>query len=57
MMKIHYAKHHGTTKKAACLPGTYAPTIQTENCYPCPPGTACESEGTIHATICKPGER
>ena len=30
--KGHYAEHPGTIESAACLPGFYAPTIQTDKC-------------------------
>jgi len=50
-----YAELLGTIKAANCLPGFYAPTIETKICYPCPPGTACEGEGMYIATLCPPG--
>lgn len=50
-----YAELSGTIKAASCLPGTYAPTIESVTCYPCPPGTTCESEGMSIATLCAPG--
>ena len=53
--KGHVAEYLGTVEAAACLPGTYAPTIQSDKCYPCPSGTSCETEGLIEADICPPG--
>ena len=50
-----YAERKGTVSPARCLPGKYAPTLQTEACKPCPPGTACENDGMAVATICSPG--
>lgn len=29
--------------------------IQSEECYPCPPGTTCAEDGTSVADICPPG--
>jgi hypothetical protein len=37
------------------LPGTYAPTIESIVCYPCPPGTACEQTGLSVASLCPQG--
>ena len=34
----HFAEYAGTVEAAACLPGYYAPTVQSTHCYPCPPG-------------------
>eukprot|EP01029_Cantina_marsupialis_P009699 TRINITY_DN2249_c0_g1_i2.p1 TRINITY_DN2249_c0_g1~~TRINITY_DN2249_c0_g1_i2.p1 ORF type:complete len:4493 (+),score=1584.60 TRINITY_DN2249_c0_g1_i2:343-13821(+) len=45
----------GMVKAASCLPGTYAPTIESVYCYPCPPGTQCDNDGMDAATICPPG--
>lgn len=53
--KGHYAKLLGTIHPAVCLPGFYAPTIESTECIPCPPGTACEVEGLFSAEICPPG--
>ncbi len=53
--KGHYAELPGTTKAAACLPGFYAPTIESSECQPCPPGTSCEVEAMAVADICPPG--
>jgi hypothetical protein len=39
----------------ACLPGFYAPTIENEKCYTCPPGTSCTVEGLWEAEECPPG--
>jgi hypothetical protein len=50
-----YAELEGTIQQASCLPGYYAPTIETVSCYPCPPGTSCETEGMVIADICPPG--
>lgn len=50
-----FAENEGTIQPARCLPGTYAPTIQTVTCIPCPPGTSCEAEGTIEPDVCPPG--
>jgi len=50
-----YAELYGTIEAARCLPGYYAPTIQTVRCYPCPPGTACENDGAAAAAVCPPG--
>lgn len=33
--KGHYAQHPGTIESTACLPGFYAPTIQTDQCKCC----------------------
>lgn len=54
--KGHVAEYLGTVEAAACLPGTYAPTIQSDKCYPCPPGTKCETEGLTTPDICGPGQ-
>ncbi len=40
---------------ATCLPGFYAPTIETVKCYPCPPGTMCENDGMSAVEVCPPG--
>ena len=40
---------------STCLPGYYAPAIQSAECYPCPPGTTCGIEGLLKAEICPPG--
>ena len=53
--KGHVAEYLGTVEAAACLPGTYSPTIGSDKCYPCPDGTSCEVEGLIEADICPPG--
>mmetsp|Transcript_29855 Transcript_29855/g.88684 ORF Transcript_29855/g.88684 Transcript_29855/m.88684 type:complete len:156 (+) Transcript_29855:4303-4770(+) len=53
--KGHFAQYFGTVEAAACLPGFYSPTIQSAQCYPCPPGTSCEVEGLVSASICPPG--
>jgi len=53
--KGFYAEHPGTIESAACLPGFYAPTIQTDKCYECPPGTSCMYEGLFEAEECGPG--
>jgi IPT/TIG domain. len=53
--KGFYAKHPGTVMASKCLPGFYAPTIESSECLPCPPGTSCESEGQTVADICPPG--
>ena len=50
-----YAELEGTVQAARCLPGTYAPTIESRECYPCPPGTMCENDGMYSAEICPPG--
>ena len=34
--KGFHAEHPGTIESTACLPGFYAPTIQTDKCYECP---------------------
>ena len=52
--KGHYAEHPGTVEASACLPGFYAPTVQTEICYECPPGTSCDYEGLFEAEACPP---
>ena len=54
--KGHAAEYLGTVEASKCLPGTYSPTIQSDKCYPCPPGTKCETEGLISADICEPGQ-
>ncbi len=51
----HYAKYSGTIEATKCLPGFYAPTIQSSECIPCPPGTMCEDEGLVKANFCPPG--
>lgn len=53
--KGYHAEHPGTIESTACLPGFYAPTIQTEQCYECPPGTSCTFEGLFQAEVCGPG--
>ena len=53
--KGYFAQLFGTVQAEACLPGFYAPTIQSTACYPCPPGTSCEGEGLSEAEICPPG--
>jgi hypothetical protein len=53
--KGSYSSLPGTVQAAKCLPGYYAPTIETSTCYPCPPGTSCENEGTYLASVCGPG--
>ena len=45
----------GTVAPALCLSSFYAPTIETVNCYPCPPGGACENDGMSAPTLCPPG--
>ncbi len=45
----------GTVSAATCLPGFYAPTIQTVKCYPCPAGTECENDGMSVVQVCTPG--
>lgn len=53
--KGSFAEHIGTIEATACLPGFYAPTIQSEKCYECPPGTTCSLEGLWEAEECPPG--
>ena len=50
-----YAGMVATVASANCLPGYYAPTIQTIKCYPCPPGSSCENDGSASASVCRPG--
>jgi len=50
-----YAELEGTIAAANCLPGSYAPTIESTLCFPCPPGTSCEAEGMSVADVCPPG--
>lgn len=50
-----YAELKGLSFASDCLPGFYAPTIESVTCYPCPPGTSCENGGTIIADLCPPG--
>ncbi|RYY36586.1 hypothetical protein EON62_01655 [archaeon] len=45
----------GTIAPANCLPGYYAPTIQTVECFPCPAGTSCENDGAFNVSVCPPG--
>ena len=45
----------GTVEPATCLPGFYAPTIESVVCYPCAPGTQCDNDGTSESTVCPPG--
>jgi hypothetical protein len=49
--KGYFADLEGMVQGSECLPGYYAPTIETTKCYPCPPGTKCEADGDI----CPPG--
>ena len=51
----YYAELNGTIVAERCLPGFYAPTIETTLCFPCPPGTSCETEGAYIANLCGPG--
>lgn len=53
--KGYNAEHFGTIYSSACLPGYYAPTIQTDQCYPCPQGFKCDVDGLVNAEICPPG--
>ncbi|CAM9147362.1 unnamed protein product, partial [Choristocarpus tenellus] len=53
--KGYFSDLEGTVAASACLPGYYAPTIESEECYPCPPGTTCAEDGTYVADICPPG--
>ena len=53
--KGYFAEKEGTVQPAKCLPGTYAPTIETVKCYPCPPGMDCENDGMNEGRICSPG--
>ena len=53
--KGYHAEHPGTIESSACLPGFYAPTIQSDKCYPCPPGTSCTFEALFAAEDCGPG--
>ena len=53
--KGKFARLEGTVEAASCLPGFYAPTVETVKCYPCPAGTQCENDGTSIATVCPPG--
>jgi hypothetical protein len=53
--KGHHSELTGTIQATKCLPGFYAPTIESSECIPCPPGTSCEDEGTFLADICPPG--
>ena len=53
--KGKFAELEGTVSPADCIPGFYAPTIETRVCYPCPPGTSCENDGMSVASICPPG--
>ncbi|CAM9134493.1 unnamed protein product, partial [Chrysoparadoxa australica] len=53
--KGSFSPLEGTIEASKCLPGYYAPTIESANCYPCPPGTRCEEEGMFIADICPPG--
>ena len=53
--KGYFAEFAGTIEAAACLPGHYAPTIESTECHPCPPGTKCEAEGLHTAEMCPPG--
>lgn len=53
--KGYQSSMEGIVKPAMCLPGFYAPVAQSSDCYPCPPGTSCEDEGTSVADICPPG--
>jgi len=50
-----FAEMEGTVQVAQCLPGYYAPTIETVTCYPCPAGTMCTNDGTAEALLCPPG--
>jgi hypothetical protein len=45
----------GSVVPATCIPGFYAPTIETVSCYPCPPGTPCENDGQSSVVQCPPG--
>jgi hypothetical protein len=53
--KGYFADLEGMVQGSECLPGYYAPTIETTKCYPCPPGTKCEADGASIADICPPG--
>ena len=53
--KGFFAASNGTVVASTCLPGYYAPVIQSTECYPCPPGTTCGIEGLLKAEICPPG--
>ncbi|OQS07754.1 hypothetical protein THRCLA_00251, partial [Thraustotheca clavata] len=50
-----FAQRNGTVKAALCSPGFYAPTIETSECYACPPGTTCQEDGMSVAVLCPPG--
>lgn len=53
--KGRFSELQGTIEAAECLPGYYTPTIESSECYPCPPGTSCEESGTFIVDICPPG--
>ncbi|CAM9397259.1 unnamed protein product, partial [Laminaria digitata] len=44
--KGFFSDLEGMVSASACLPGFYSPTIESEECYPCPPGTTCSEDGT-----------
>jgi hypothetical protein len=51
----HFTKYEGSIKSTVCLPGFYAPTIESKECYPCPPGAECLEEGLSETSLCPPG--
>ncbi|CAM9426180.1 unnamed protein product, partial [Ectocarpus fasciculatus] len=53
--KGFFSDLEGMVSASACLPGFYSPTIESQECYPCPPGTTCAEDGTSVADICSPG--
>ncbi|CAN0083746.1 unnamed protein product, partial [Hapterophycus canaliculatus] len=53
--KGFFSDLEGMVSASVCLPGFYSPTIESEECYPCPPGTTCAEDGTSVADICPPG--
>jgi hypothetical protein len=53
--KGSYSGFTGLSVASSCPPGFYAPTIESQSCYPCPPGSNCERGGAIIADLCPPG--
>ncbi|KAA0156746.1 hypothetical protein FNF29_00857 [Cafeteria roenbergensis] len=53
--KGHHVEILGALSSQMCLAGYYAPTIETVDCYPCPPGLMCEPDGSSMAVVCGPG--
>ena len=51
----YFALFPGTIEATACLPGFFAPLIESVECYPCPPGNSCDGEGLLSPELCPPG--